>query len=152
MPLSDRCSWCGVLIAEHPDTDACAVADEAARADADPLRARVALLEGALADVLILGHIQDDGPSLCQCRIHQNARRALQPPAVTATETWGSHRFQPGASAPDKCLWTDGRWSACKAPGNAWCHTPAVTATGVEGRCAFLRCDGWVRDAGCHRP
>lgn len=34
----------------------------------------------------------------------------------------------------------------------ALAQPPAVTATGVEGRCAYPRCDGWVRDAGCHRP
>jgi hypothetical protein len=65
------------------------------------------------------------------------------PPPPADPETWGSHVFQPGASAPDRCLWTDGRWSACKAPGDAWCHRPVATppppAATVE-RCET--CDG----------
>jgi hypothetical protein len=44
------------------------------------LAARIAALEAAvplLEAVLRLGHIQDDGPSICMCRTHVEARRWL---------------------------------------------------------------------------
>lgn len=42
----------------------------------DPIRT-------ALEDVLHCGHIQDDGLSLCQCKVHQRARAALATPPAS---------------------------------------------------------------------
>lgn len=65
-------------------------------------------------------------------------------------ETWGAHVFQPGASAPDKCLWTDGRWSACKAPAEAWCHVKVARpeAEAVERLCGY----GFTDTDRCGQP
>jgi hypothetical protein len=83
--------------------------------------AEVAGLRAAVADVLL-------HEGCYPCAGMSDALERLAPlaaqPAAPEAETWAAHVFQPGASAPDKCLWTNGRWSACKAPADARCHVP----------------------------
>lgn len=49
---------------------------------------------------------------------------AHRPKGGPDRETWGSHPFAAHPTLPDYCVWTDGAWSACKAPPDAPCHRP----------------------------
>ena len=55
-------------------------AQVAAERERSDLAARVEALEGALTMVLWLGHIQDDGLSICPCKVHRTARALLSEP------------------------------------------------------------------------
>jgi hypothetical protein len=71
---------CGHRGADHPGDGACGskVGCGCDGMEAKSNGNRVWALEEALREVLRLGHIQDDGPSLCKCRTHTAARAVLE--------------------------------------------------------------------------
>jgi hypothetical protein len=107
----------------------------------------VRMLEGIKRSIEVMG---EDGE--CSLRIIRGAQYVTKDDAMHAVddrlgvvrlraraeseapEAWGSHTYRASSEFDPRCGWTNGMWSACKAPPEAKCHTPEPPA---PERCAW---------------
>ena len=150
-PEPDRCSECGVPIAEHPPTDACAIAQESRPPEPDRTAALVERLAARQCEASAWYDLPDDGVSRCMDPEYNEEEPAICAPCEARAALAATPEPAPVADQCSVCGWrtSDAGVSVSVRDHMTIAHgLPAPVADGTVEGCQFPECplpdsNGW---------